>query len=156
MKSLNIEEHVGICIQSKDGFILERNPISVSTCGQFCEQCCVNKLKERHGDSFDEKMTGFQFVAKETTKENKVADFVVSVLGDKIATLVYPLDCELETAMQKYVHYNLTPSQKKILSLVLRGHKNQVIADRLFISKSTLKKHLNNIYRKIPESMRPR
>ncbi|MBR3756745.1 MAG: helix-turn-helix transcriptional regulator [Firmicutes bacterium] len=42
----------------------------------------------------------------------------------------------------------LTKRESEILGLILRGRKNDEIIEQLCISKSTLKKHLQNIYKK--------
>lgn len=42
----------------------------------------------------------------------------------------------------------LTEREKKVLELISMGKKNQEIADGLFVDISTIKTHINNIYRK--------
>lgn len=43
---------------------------------------------------------------------------------------------------------DLTTREKEIISLLLEGFTNKVIAEKLYISENTLKTHLKNIYRK--------
>ncbi|WP_241080591.1 response regulator transcription factor [Natranaerofaba carboxydovora] len=43
---------------------------------------------------------------------------------------------------------NLTPREKEVTKLILKGLKNKEIAEQLFISDNTLKSHLRNIYPK--------
>jgi|GEM_PF-5938009 len=43
----------------------------------------------------------------------------------------------------------LSPREREVLRLIERGHSNQAIADELFISLSTVKKHLNNLFGKL-------
>ena len=43
----------------------------------------------------------------------------------------------------------ISPREKDIIKLVSQGMKNKEIAQALFISDETVKKHLNNIYRKM-------
>jgi two-component system, NarL family, response regulator LiaR len=43
----------------------------------------------------------------------------------------------------------LTPQERIILKLVSKGCSSQEIADRLFISVETVKKHLQHCYRKL-------
>jgi LuxR family maltose regulon positive regulatory protein len=43
----------------------------------------------------------------------------------------------------------LSPRELEVLRLVRDGHTNQMIADTLFISLSTVKKHLNNLFGKL-------
>lgn len=48
----------------------------------------------------------------------------------------------------------LTGREREVLTLLAQGHHNQEIADRLFISESTVKKHVNNIYFKLETGTR--
>jgi DNA-binding CsgD family transcriptional regulator len=43
----------------------------------------------------------------------------------------------------------VTRREREIIGLILRGETNNAIADRLFISESTVKKHINNLFRKL-------
>ncbi len=43
----------------------------------------------------------------------------------------------------------LTNRESEILYLIMDGYRNHDISHRLFISKSTVKTHINNIYRKL-------
>jgi DNA-binding NarL/FixJ family response regulator len=45
--------------------------------------------------------------------------------------------------------YSLTPRENEILTLIGDGYKNQVIADRLFISPQTVRWHIRGLYTKI-------
>ncbi len=45
--------------------------------------------------------------------------------------------------------YNLTPQERKIIPLVAKGQTNKEIAEVLFISDKTVKKHLQNIFEKV-------
>ncbi len=43
----------------------------------------------------------------------------------------------------------LTPREQEVLGLVAKGYSNVEIAERLYISKHTVKNHVSNIYRKL-------
>jgi LuxR family maltose regulon positive regulatory protein len=43
----------------------------------------------------------------------------------------------------------LTPREREILSLIAQGESNRQISAHLVISLSTVKTHINNIYRKL-------
>ena len=43
----------------------------------------------------------------------------------------------------------VTKREREIVILILRGETNASIAERLFISESTVKKHINNLFRKL-------
>jgi DNA-binding CsgD family transcriptional regulator len=53
-------------------------------------------------------------------------------------------DTEFETVFQNQI----TDKEKKVIELIAQGKKNQEIADALFNDISTIKTHINNIYRK--------
>ncbi|MEN0058941.1 MAG: helix-turn-helix transcriptional regulator, partial [Bdellovibrio sp.] len=78
--------------------------------------------------------------------------------GSQITTLLYPLDEDQEKFKKQEVYFRergLTKSELRIMQMVMQGMTNANIAQKLFISKATLKTHLNNIYKKLPSSMRP-
>lgn len=50
--------------------------------------------------------------------------------------------------------YNLTPREKGVLDLLLKGYSNQEIAAELFISINTVKRHLQSIFEKMNVSSR--
>jgi DNA-binding CsgD family transcriptional regulator len=154
---VDVWNKIGTCIKNTKGFILERNSIAIATCGQFCDQFCIKNQNLIDNSCTDNKHSGFQCLHKIKTKEKKIADIVVAVIQDKIVTMVYPLDEQIENEFKMYSSkYDLTTSEEKIVFGMLNGLTNQQIADQLFISRSTLKKHLNNIYKKIPAESRPR
>lgn len=155
-ETTHFNQHIGICVKTSDGFILERNDIITKACGQFCNQLCIDQVKKSKGEKYKDKLAGFNTFSKVTTQENKTADVMITAVGDKVITFLYPLDEQLEKNIKKYDDYKLTPSEKKVMSYIIKGLSNQDIADKLFISKATLKKHINNIYKKVPADSRPR
>jgi ATP/maltotriose-dependent transcriptional regulator MalT len=54
-----------------------------------------------------------------------------------------------ESAAAFFERYNITPRDQEIIGLILQGCRNQEIADQLFISLTTVKTHLRNIYGKL-------
>ena len=51
--------------------------------------------------------------------------------------------------MYEYLKYNITKREYEVLSMVVCGYSNSRIARELFISLSTVKAHLENIYQKL-------
>lgn len=45
--------------------------------------------------------------------------------------------------------FGLSRREEQVLSLMLDGESNHNVADRLYVSESTVKKHINSIYRKV-------
>jgi DNA-binding CsgD family transcriptional regulator len=48
-----------------------------------------------------------------------------------------------------FTQYNISPREKEVVRLVLEGRSNQEIGEKLFISLSTVKTHISNIYLKL-------
>jgi DNA-binding CsgD family transcriptional regulator len=43
----------------------------------------------------------------------------------------------------------LTDAESRVVELVVRGHTNREISDRLFVTVSTVEQHLTSVYRKL-------
>lgn len=60
-----------------------------------------------------------------------------------------PLDKIQSIVSQKFIdRYNISPREVEILSQILQGKSNKKIGDKLFISQSTVKTHISNIFEK--------
>ncbi|MBP88651.1 MAG: helix-turn-helix transcriptional regulator [Planctomycetaceae bacterium] len=76
--------------------------------------------------------------------------------GENLTTLLYPLKRKQAADAKRMVDYDLTKREQEIVRLIIAGHSNSDIASKLFVSKATVKKHVNNIYKKLPASILPR
>lgn len=61
---------------------------------------------------------------------------------------------EKETAINIAENNILTVRENEMLVCIIKGYSNKEIADKLFVSENTVKKHLNNIYSKLGVSRR--
>lgn len=70
-------------------------------------------------------------------------------------TLIGPrLEAILRTRPTPTLPPSLTLQERRVLQQVKAGHSNAEIAERLFVSPSTVRKHLENAYRKLGVSNR--
>ncbi|HEX7676302.1 MAG TPA: helix-turn-helix transcriptional regulator [Bdellovibrio sp.] len=150
---------LGICVKDQDKTVLFQNDVSLRMCGnltgQVCSKACMqlyNQIEECSALSQGMKLF------KSTDLEGSKVDAMVVNDGDKITTMFYPLESDQER-IEKQEHFfidrGLTKSEARIMQMVMQGLTNAQIAEKLFISKATLKTHLNNAYKKLPSSMRP-
>ncbi len=72
-----------------------------------------------------------------------------SPLNPSIARKTLKLISRIETRKKPTVDYGLTTRQKEILQLLANGLSYEQIAINLFISKGTVRKHIENLYRKL-------
>jgi DNA-binding CsgD family transcriptional regulator len=70
-----------------------------------------------------------------------------------INNLIQPgIDHQIETAFRTFGSSLLSPREKDVLELMLRGYSTEVSATRLEIARETLRRHRKNIYRKLDVS----
>ncbi|MFK7814165.1 MAG: helix-turn-helix transcriptional regulator [Maribacter sp.] len=99
--------------------------------------------------------------------ENKLAFLITEVVENKYATskifnilLAFVVLCLLflvfyqRKARKSVVISDLSKQEKNIQGLILQGKSNKEIANELFISLSTVKTHITNIYGKLKVSSR--
>lgn len=70
-----------------------------------------------------------------------------AVLVDKQIKIEQPKEFKLNEAVLKRL--NLTNREYQILKLLAQGYSNSEIADKLFLSLSTIKTHVSNLYTKM-------
>lgn len=83
-------------------------------------------------------------------KETKVVE--KEVLVEK--TVYIPQPVEFERNQQMMAAMELSSREMEVLQLMAAGHSNQEIADQLFLSLSTIKTHVSNLYFKMDVTRR--
>ena len=81
---------------------------------------------------------------------------VLEVFKDHLTNILYSATQEIKTENEDNVvsirdveHYNLSKRELEIMNLMLEGYTNEEIGKRLFISVSTVKKHVYNVFTKM-------
>ena len=143
----NVE--LGRCIKTINKEVLFQNESCIQTCGemkgQICHKGCMSSYVNTPG----------MWLIKNSIVDDSQVDAVVINDGKTLTTLLYPysqIEEELRNEEEKLLSFGLSKSEVIIFLLVIKGKKNREILAQLFISKSTLKTHLNNIYKKLPDS----
>lgn len=156
---LNLGSKLGLCVKDQEKRVLFQNDNSVKTCGlmvgQVCGKTCMRLYHQvEECSAISEGMKLF----KGTDVEGHKVDALIVNDGQTITTLLYSLDEDQDKFIKQEAFFKqkgLTKSELRIMQMVMQGMTNAAIAEKLFISKATLKTHLNNIYKKLPSSMRP-
>jgi ribosomal protein L25 (general stress protein Ctc) len=145
---------LGICIKNQDKTVISQNEICKQCCGDMlgkvCDFGCMKDYQTNQPRSFSDGMT----LMKNAENHLGKSDTVVINDGETITTIIYPKLNQAENInldLKELENCNLTKSENYILELILSGKRNKEICKILFISEATLKTHLNNIYKKIPE-----
>ncbi|MBO9665338.1 MAG: helix-turn-helix transcriptional regulator [Bdellovibrio sp.] len=156
---MNLGAKLGVCIKSQNKEVLFQNECSLQTCGnmtgQVCSKACMSLYREvEECSAISEGMRLFKNVDVDGHK----VDAMIVNDGSQVITFMYPLDTDQDKFAKQeefFISRGLTRSELRIMQMVLQGMTNAQIAEKLFISKATLKTHLNNAYKKLPASMRP-
>ena len=153
-----LNDKMGVCIRNQDKDILFQNDMSVRLCngsnGQCSKFCMKFSQDVEECQAINQGMRLFKNIEVGNTK----MDLLIVHDGQNISTMMYPLNEDPRKAQKQEAFFQsrgLTKSESQIMQMVLQGMKNAEIAEKLFISKATLKTHLNNAYKKLPASMRP-
>lgn len=149
---------VGFCTKNLKREVISLNGVCEKICGgmqgQVCTKGCMAAYPEV--EECAELSEGMSYHKNILIDEHKV-DAVVVNDGEQILTMIYPLEDDQEKLRRQEIYLRergLTRSEVRIMQLVLLGYTNTKIAEQLFISKATLKTHLNNIYKKLPAGFR--
>ncbi|MDD4972897.1 MAG: helix-turn-helix transcriptional regulator [Bacteriovorax sp.] len=143
------ELELGTCVKSADRKVLFQNDLCLKTCGSMEGRVCTKGCMVNYSP-----VSGMTLV-KHSVVDNFIVDAVVINDGKMLTTLIYPnirKEEERKKDSEMLLSYELSKSELIIFLKVLEGEKNSQIIKDLFISKSTLKTHLNNIYKKLPEN----
>lgn len=142
------EIRIGSCVKKISGEVLFQNELCVKICedmtGAVCNKGCMLSFSPIKG------MT----LMKEIIIGNNEVDVVIINDGFNLTTILHPNQLNEEVRaneIAKLLTYGLSKSELNIFIKVLDGKKNSQIKSELFISKSTLKTHLNNTYKKLPD-----
>ena len=155
MNSKNLAPRIGICVKDKTQRIDYQNQACIHSCGDLqgtmCEKGCMEGRKSgESGDAFAEGVT----LKKNMRFTDGLVDAVVIDDGEKITTLLHYKDDQINRALRALEDYCLSNAETAVVKLLISGYSNKQISRELHISIGTIKTHLNNIYRKIPPSLK--
>jgi DNA-binding CsgD family transcriptional regulator len=77
---------------------------------------------------------------------------IVFIILKKFLTRYYasqPLESPIKTDLDSFFEkYGISKREREIIGLIIKGHSNREIEDKLFVSLETVKKHIYHIYKK--------
>ena len=119
----------------------EGDPVKIIILTMFKEESIIKKV-------LDLGVKGY------VLKENAIDDIIDSInivydggiyLSDTVSEIIRKSEDNLISGQVQI----LTPSEKRIMSLIGEGHSSKMIADRLFVSIKTIDNHRSNICKKL-------
>lgn len=148
-------ETIGICIKEKDGLVVYQNEICKTHCGNLQNSICQKGCMIAHSQNSPESIKqGLNYKGIIYSDKGPIESVIIE---DKhnITTIFYDLkdkEVVIENDLAKLKDNALTISERIILREILSGKTKNEIAKKLYVSLSTIKNHINNIYKKLPTS----
>jgi DNA-binding CsgD family transcriptional regulator len=141
------------CLKDEQTKVLYQNEACVKLCsdleGQPCSKGCMGYFSKETATNKDR--NGFHFFEKRNI-EGKNFDIAILKKPGVIASYLHPSQDNSENSKALIEKENLTKREREILSLKLEhGLTIKEICEKLFISRATLKTHINNINKKIAQ-----
>ncbi len=150
IEKITDSEVIGICVKSPDGTVQSQNKTCKEICGdqksKICTEGCMALYKKN--------IEGTSCIGTQTFRAQNTGDSLYDIVmlndGEQLITILCLLNEKHKTDIEYFKQFGLTGRELEIVGLVIQGNTNKEVSEKLFISKSTIKSHLNSIYRKIP------
>lgn len=136
------------CIRDSKDVVLYQNSKCKSFCDDMTSKTCSKNCTKISLKNCSEFLKNHSYT-KSIIIENKHYQSTTIHDSDLILNFLQPIDNYQTDILTHAIENNLTGTEKKVSHYLLMGYKNQQISSFLNIKKSTLKTHLNSIYKKI-------
>ena len=149
-----ISDALGICVKDLNKKVIRQNDICLNICGQKVNDICLEGCMKNYNTDLPSALKDGMTLFQNVDNNGNIIDTVVINDGKNLTTLIYNKNQQnhlIQQNLEEMKNYGLTKSELIIVGMKLNGKKNKEIAQTLFISDTTLKTHLNNIYKKLPE-----
>lgn len=148
------ENGVGVCIKDSSRMVKFQNDACILKCGLLTGKVCTKGCMEKFEQTLEgtKKQDGiYNFL--DINVDGVIVDSCIVKTGDSLTTLFHQRTSDLRDRIREYSMYGLSKREVEILKLVLERKTRKEITNGLCISLSTLKTHMNNIYKKLPSEL---
>lgn len=145
-----INDSIGFCQRSKSGEVVFQNSICQQLCGNWLGRSCNVGCQRNQASPEIEDEYGFTVLKDIHQEESTLVDAVKLVKIEQDFTFLFDKSELYLKLMNQLLVFNPSKMEIEVYSLVLRGYSNFEIADKLCISKNTVRSHINSLRKKIP------
>ncbi|MCM2279549.1 MAG: LuxR C-terminal-related transcriptional regulator [Oligoflexia bacterium] len=150
LKNLTEEDGCTVCIKDGDGKVEYQNEKCRENCGDRIGVSCKDGCMELYSMKVAKKGGEARPILMPSRKiRDKHFDALFLRGKTHLTTILYPIEDQISESVKALDGFELTPREKEIAELLVRGLSNREIMAQLFISKPTLKTHVNRIYKKL-------
>ena len=147
------KSRTSLCLMKNGNRVFFQNAVCKKRCGTFtgksCPLSCVLSCEKSLGRPLEN--DGIQFFSNNKVG-NQFFDVLVFNSLPYRMVLLYPLQQKYDAWLKRFKDKKLSRREMEIANYCIQGFTNSKIMEKIFISKATLKTHLNNIYKKMPEA----
>lgn len=152
-QQISFSVELGICTKDRDGRVLSQNTLCMKACGnqhgEICADSCMQSYPTRKIDPIQSKFReGIDSKNSLQLKDGKFYDAAIFNDATHITTFLYPLESKIATLKEHCKNTGSSPRESQVAELAMQGMTNTEIAKHLFISKATVRTHLNNLYKR--------
>ncbi len=138
-----------ICIKDNNKLVLKQNDGSKKLCGNREGQpCCTGCMEIFARDKNQQWENWGSRTYKNCLLHDNYFNVTLICSDQHLVTILQPLESKQLVAAEYYREMDLSKRETEVLSQVIAGLNNSAICQKFSISHSTLRTHLNNIYRK--------
>jgi ATP/maltotriose-dependent transcriptional regulator MalT len=143
-------EKFGVCTKDAQGRVVEQNEECKRHCGdmggQVCSKGCMEylpKMPQWQGEADQ-----IRALQHRPMYEGSF-DIVFIRTKEHLTTIIHPIHEKIAESLSSLEGFGLTARELEVAQLIVQGFSNEEISKKLFISRSTLKTHINSIYKKL-------
>lgn len=156
-KPITIDLILGVCVKDAQGKVLSQNEKCKNICGSRINEICKDGcMKDYTLRDESEVLVEAPKTINNVQGLEQVCDAVVINSGSNIITFLFSRQEQIEAELLMFKKFGLTKMEQSVARMLLEGLTNKEIAERLFISVATIKTHINNLYRKLPATLKQR
>ncbi len=138
-----------VCIKDNNKLVLKQNQASKKICGNREGQlCCIGCMEVFDLDKDQQWEKWGSRTYKNCYIHNIYYNATLICSDQHLVTILQPLGEKQLVAIKYYQEIGLSKREVEVISQVIAGLNNTAICEKFSISHSTLRTHLNNIYRK--------
>lgn len=144
------EAELGVCIKNESGIVLEQSSVSLRLCGDYVGKTCPGTCAERKtGVATERAKKGRLYLMDCIEMRGELMDAVGMELPGKSVVILKPVADPVAKENYSNAAQKLSKREREIAKLLSAGFNNKDIARMMSISITTLKTHINRIYKKI-------
>lgn len=142
-----------VCVKDNNLVVVQQNEACLKLCGdRLNSECSIGCMELYKSDTSNQWAEWGSRIYRHSFLHGHYFDATVICTSTKIITILQSLQDKYKQAVEYYRSFDLSKRELQIMEMVIKGLPNNIISEELYISVSTLRTHLKNIYTKVKDS----